>query len=173
MIDRLMQGQDQRRRVGDDKRVRRDLGALFAKQRDFGDKMLRVDDDTIADHRQLARPHDAGRQQRQLVFHAADDKRVAGIVPALEPDDDIGAARQPVDDLALALIAPLGADHGHVCHAFTCLRGWSRERARTTGAALRNGVSDSQKTPPRQGEPGGATGQGEPGRSEAGRVKRG
>jgi hypothetical protein len=38
-------------------------------------------------------------------------------VPALEAHDDVGAARQPVDDLALALIAPLGADHGNVGQA--------------------------------------------------------
>jgi hypothetical protein len=39
---------------------------------------------------------------------------VAGIVAALEAHDQIGAAAQPVDDLALALIAPLAADDGDV-----------------------------------------------------------
>ena len=61
-------------------------------------------------------PHDAGRQQRELVGDAVDDQRVAGIVAALEAHDDIGALRQPVDDLALALIAPLGADHRDIRH---------------------------------------------------------
>ena len=60
--------------------------------------------------------HHARRQQRELVGLAVDDERVPGIVPALKPHDDIGALGQPVDDLALALVAPLGADHGHVCH---------------------------------------------------------
>ena len=41
--------------------------------------------------RQLARPHDAGGQQRQLVGGAVDDQRVAGIVAALEAHDDVGA----------------------------------------------------------------------------------
>ncbi len=36
--------------------------------------------------------------------------RVAGVVAALGADDDVGLLRQNVDDLALPLIAPLGAD---------------------------------------------------------------
>ena len=57
-----------------------------------------------------------GGKQRKLVGLVADDERVAGIVAALEADDEIGAAGQPVDDLALALVAPLAADHGYVRH---------------------------------------------------------
>jgi hypothetical protein len=53
-------------------------------------------------------------KQAQLVGLAVDDERMAGIVAALEAHDDVGALRQPVDDLALALVAPLGADHGDV-----------------------------------------------------------
>jgi hypothetical protein len=41
---------------------------------------------------------------------------VAGVVAALEAHDNVGALRQPVDDLAFALVAPLGADHHHVRH---------------------------------------------------------
>jgi hypothetical protein len=52
----------------------------------------------------------------ELVGLVADDQRVPGIVAALESARRIGAARQPVDDLALAFIAPLGADHGYICH---------------------------------------------------------
>ena len=116
MVHRLMQRQDQRRGVGDDQRVRADFGPLATQQGDFLDQVPWVDDHAIADDRQLAGAHDAGRQQRQLVFNPADDQRMAGVMAALKPDDDVGAAGQPVDDLALALIAPLGADHGHVCH---------------------------------------------------------
>jgi hypothetical protein len=36
----------------------------------------------------------------------ADDQRVAGIMAALEARNHIGPAGQPVDDLALALVAP-------------------------------------------------------------------
>src|SRR3954465_15401697 len=38
------------------------------------------------------------------------------IVPALEAHHDGGALGQPIDDLALALIAPLGADHCDIGH---------------------------------------------------------
>ncbi|GEL41130.1 hypothetical protein MEX01_17210 [Methylorubrum extorquens] len=41
---------------------------------------------------------------------------------ALEADDDIGLLREPIDDLALALVAPLGAYDDDVRHArLTCL----------------------------------------------------
>ena len=53
----------------------------------------------------------------QLVDLAADDERVARVVPALEAGDHVGAFGQPIDDLALAFVAPLGAHDDHVCHA--------------------------------------------------------
>ena len=42
-------------------------------------------------------------------FGSGDDERVASIVTTLEPGDGSSAIGQQVDDLALALIAPLGA----------------------------------------------------------------
>jgi len=46
-----------------------------------------------------------------------DDQRVTGVVAALEADDALRLLGQPVDDLALAFVAPLGPDHHHVsCH---------------------------------------------------------
>jgi hypothetical protein len=50
----------------------------------------------------------------ELVDLIAHHQRMAGVVPALEAHDGIRAAGQPIDDLALALIAPLGANHGYV-----------------------------------------------------------
>jgi len=41
---------------------------------------------------------------------------VAGIVAALKAHDDIGLLRQPVDDLAFTLVAPLGANHHDIRH---------------------------------------------------------
>ena len=58
----------------------------------------------------------AGGQQAQLVGLVADHERVPGIVAALEPHDDIGAAGQPVHHLAFALIAPLRANNRHISH---------------------------------------------------------
>ena len=85
---------------------------------DLGLQRPGVEHHAIADHRRRA-ADDAARQQRQFVGLVADDKRVAGIVAALEADDHVGAARQPVDDLALAFVAPLGADDGHIAQFFS------------------------------------------------------
>ena len=52
----------------------------------------------------------------QLVGLTVDDEGVAGIVAALEAHDDVGLLRQPVDDLALPLVAPLGADDDNIGH---------------------------------------------------------
>src|SRR5437588_6684033 len=41
---------------------------------------------------------------------------MAGIVAALEAHDDVGLLRQPVDDLALPFVAPLGADDDNIGH---------------------------------------------------------
>ena len=83
---------------------------------DFVEEGLRIEHHAIADHRELRRPQHAGRQQRQLVGLAIDDERMAGIVAALEAHDDVGLLRQPVDDLALPFVAPLGADDDNIGH---------------------------------------------------------
>src|SRR5579859_7159075 len=41
---------------------------------------------------------------------------MAGIVSTLEAHHDIGPLAEPIDDLALALVAPLRADHGDIAH---------------------------------------------------------
>ncbi len=79
-------------------------------------KRPRIDDDAVADHRELVLAHHAGGQQRQFIGRAVDHQRMAGIVAALEAHHHIGALRQPVDDLALAFVAPLGADDHDIGH---------------------------------------------------------
>ena len=64
----------------------------------------------------MATPPKRG-QQRQLVFDISDNEGVAGVVTALEAYHDIGALRQPIDDLTLAFVAPLGADDGDIAHS--------------------------------------------------------
>ena len=54
--------QDQRGVLGDDQIVRRDRDALRADLLDLLDQRPGIDDDAVADDRQLARPHDARRQ---------------------------------------------------------------------------------------------------------------
>ena len=126
-IELLMQRQDQRGVLGDTQAFRRDLDALPGQPVDLVEQRARIEHDAVADHRQLARPHHARRQQRELVGDPVDDQRVAGIVPALEADDDVGLLGQPVDDLALALVAPLGADHDHIGHELLPQAGRSQE----------------------------------------------
>jgi hypothetical protein len=41
---------------------------------------------------------------------------VPGVVAALKAHDDVCPFRQPIDDLAFTLVAPLGADHHDVGH---------------------------------------------------------
>jgi hypothetical protein len=77
---------------------------------------MRVDHHAVADDGELARTDDARGQQRQLVADTVDDQRVAGIVAALEADHHIGAFRQPVDNLAFSLVAPLRPDDNHIGH---------------------------------------------------------
>src|SRR3546814_3637522 len=96
--------------------VRRDGDALGGQLLYLRLQRPGIEHHAIADNRQRA-PHDAGRQQAELVGVLADDKRMAGIMPALETDDDIGSLRKPVDNLSLSLVAPLGADHGHIGHS--------------------------------------------------------
>jgi hypothetical protein len=108
-----MDRQDQTGVVRHDQHVRADPDALRLDLLDLTDQMPGIDHHAIADDRGLALHHARG-QQRQLVDLAVHHQRMAGVVPALEPHDHVGPVRQPVDDLALALVAPLGADHRDV-----------------------------------------------------------
>ena len=84
--------------------------ALGFERVDFLDQDLRIDDHAVADDAELVRVQRAGRDQVEDGLLAVDDQRVAGVVAALEADDDIGVVGEQIDDLALALVAPLGAD---------------------------------------------------------------
>ena len=62
---------------------------------------------------------DAGRNQVQDRLGRADDQRVPGVVSTLKSHHATGVTGKPVDDLALALVAPLGPDyHDIACHFF-------------------------------------------------------
>ena len=119
-VEVAVEGEDERAGVGDLEVVRCHGHALLAEPLDLGPERPGVEHDPVADHREGA-SDDSRREQGKLVGLFADDERVAGIVPALEAGDDIGPARQPVDDLALPLVAPLDADDGDVGHAMLLL----------------------------------------------------
>ena len=120
-VQRRMQRQDERRIVGDPQIGRGHVQPLFAHPLHLRQQRHRIDHDAIADHAQFAADQ-AGGQQAQPIGLVADDQRVPGIMAALEPHHDIGAAGQPVHDLPLALVTPLGADHRHVRHVTFVLR---------------------------------------------------
>src|SRR5258708_4162096 len=118
-VDLSVRGQDQRRVLGDLEAVRRDDDALVADGVDLPEQGPGIDDDDVADDRQLVRAHHARGQQAQPVLDIADDQRMSGIVAALEAHHYVGALRQPIDDLAFPLVAPLGADHRDIRHVRT------------------------------------------------------
>src|SRR5262249_40608245 len=115
-VEAAVRRQDQRGIVGEVQILRRDIEALPAHRLDLLEQRPGIDDNAIADDRQFSRADDPGRQEAQLVLNVANDERVSGIGAALKAHNDVGALRQPIDDLALALVAPLGADHRDIAH---------------------------------------------------------
>jgi hypothetical protein len=111
-----MQRQDERGILGDAQILAADTDAELLDLGDLLGERPRIDNHAVADHRQLALAHHTGGKQRQLIGGAVDHQRMAGVVAALEAHHDIGALRQPIDDLALALVAPLGADDHDIGH---------------------------------------------------------
>src|SRR5690606_4742842 len=99
-----------------------------------------VQDHAIADQAQRIRAQDAGRDQVQHGLLAVDHQGVAGVVAALEAHDRADVLRQQVDDLALALIAPLGTQHDdRLTHGVASW--WKRRKPRH--AKSRRGQSPS------------------------------
>ena len=115
-VEFAVQRQDERDVLGDFEVGRRHLDPLAAQLLDFLDEMIGIEDDAVADDRQLPGAHDAGRKQREFVSFAVDHQRMAGVMAALKADDDVGPDRKPIDDLALSFVAPLGADNDNVGH---------------------------------------------------------
>ena len=80
-------------RVGADPQAR-EVDALGAQAVELAGQHLRVDHDAVADRAQLARVEDPRRDQVELPLHAVADDGVAGVVAALEADDEVRAARR-------------------------------------------------------------------------------
>ena len=115
LVEVAVQGQDEGGVVGQDEDVRRDLQALGPGAADLVHQGPGVHHHAVADDAELALHHARGKQG-ELVGPVAHHDGMAGVVAALEADDDVRAVGQPVDDLALALVAPLAADDGDVAH---------------------------------------------------------
>src|SRR4029453_18506584 len=70
----------------------------------------------------LAGIEDPRGDQVQLEGLTVADNRVAGVVAALKADHDVGPLREQVGDLALPLVAPLGADYDDSGHDQVIMR---------------------------------------------------
>jgi hypothetical protein len=101
--------------VGDDVRVGADLepagvDAAGLEPIDLLEQDVDVDDHAVADHRRASGGEDAAGQQVQGVLLVADHDGVAGVVAAVELHHVVDPAAEVVGGLALAFVAPLGAD---------------------------------------------------------------
>ena len=85
----------------------------FREQRDW------IDDQSVTDDANFSGMKRAGRNQPQHEFFSVDDQRVRGVVAALKADDHVGVGGEHIDNLALALVSPLRADHGNCFHSFS------------------------------------------------------
>ena len=113
-VDGLVVGHDQMGAFAHLYSVDADVDALAAEIVHFLDQHRWVDHHAVADQAGLALQDTGGNQVADELF-TIDHHRVPRIVAALEADDNIGPCRQKVDDLALALVAPLGSDDDDIC----------------------------------------------------------
>lgn len=92
---------------------------LLLERLDLGEEAREMDDGAVADQARARRVHEPGREQVEregrapAPGHVRDD-RVSGVVPARAARTDVERGGEDVDELALALVAPLRAEHdGH------------------------------------------------------------
>ena len=102
-----------------------------------------IDHHAVADDARDAGMQDAGRNQVQDELLAVHVDGVPGVVAALVARDRREVRRQQVDDLALAFVAPLRAEHGDIrgCSPFSTYRMRNMRddsRARVTDAVRLN-----------------------------------
>jgi hypothetical protein len=98
-----------------DEQVAVDIHAHPRKLVHLLEERLRIDDDTVADDAGDARMQNARRNQMQDELRPFHINGVSSVVPALVPRDSREMRRQHVDDLPLAFVAPLRAEHCDVC----------------------------------------------------------
>jgi probable phosphoglycerate mutase len=84
---------------------------------DLGHQHGGVDHHPVADHRSDPRVKNAAGHELQGEGFLADDDGVAGVVAALVADHDLHLLGEQIGQLALALVAPLGADDHGTGHA--------------------------------------------------------
>ena len=128
-IQLLVVGQDQ---VGVARHPQlRAVDAARLERVDLGEHHHRVDDDAVADHRCDVVVQDPRRDQLECKRLTVDHQGVAGVVAALVADDRMHLLGDEVGELALPLVAPLGAHHDGRRHWNLLGRGTSDTTARS------------------------------------------
>ena len=112
-LEVAMVGQDDVGPVADEQAVA-DVDALAGEGVDLREQRRRVDHHPVADDAAHPRVQDAGGQEVEDELGLAHPHGVTGVVAALITRHDGGAGGEEVDDLALALVAPLRTDDGDV-----------------------------------------------------------
>ena len=116
LVQRHMVGQDQGAGRADAQALAHRHTLLF-QLGDFPQQRIGRDHYAIADQALHVVTQDAGRDQVQHGLLTVDDQGMTGIVAALVTHDRSRLIGQQIDDLALALITPLGAqDHDILTH---------------------------------------------------------
>ena len=93
------------------KEIAIDFHARGAQGSDFLQKSQRIDHHSIADDAGALGPQNAAGHQLQDKLLAVDDDRVSGVVAAGVARHYRKSVGKNVDNLALALVAPLGSDN--------------------------------------------------------------
>ncbi len=135
LVEIAVDRQDQRRVLGDLQRFRRQVDAELPQAFHLVQQGPGIEHDAVADDRKLALAHHARRQGRAFVGDAVDDQRMTGVMAALETDHHVRPLGKPVDDLSLAFVAPLGANHYHIGHAEICSPCWSHGAGPGSGSS--------------------------------------
>ena len=121
---------------------------------DFAEESLQRHDGAVADEAFARCVHDARRDQTQDGLLAVDDKRMSGVVAAIEANDAGSFFRQPVNDLAFAFVAPLSADHDNILAHLGFLRlnkkGSSGPPVRPLPAGFRHSERERMRFPHRR-----------------------
>jgi hypothetical protein len=80
------------------------------------DQLAEIDHHPVPQDAGLALAQDPRGDEVEDDLLVAHHHRVPRVVPPLVAGDDVEALAQHVDDLALALVAPLHADHDEIGH---------------------------------------------------------
>ena len=112
-FDHAVIGQDDLGAIGDEE-LAVDIDAEVAQLGDFLEEGDGIEDHAVADDAFASRAEHAAGNELQYEFLPADDDGVSGVVAAGIARHGGEALAEHVDNLALALVAPLGAQH-HRC----------------------------------------------------------